>query len=399
MNSIVTLVANALPNEKRYILLCGAGVSKDAGIPTGWEIMLNTADYIRKSHSEYNENENIESWFKNSEYKNATYSELLEKVFPTTVSQQEYLSNHLDNRDIGETHLLIAELARCGIIKAIVTTNFDRCIEKALDKKNIQYQVISSNEDLIASEPLGLCKKFRIYKPHGTIGIGQIRNTPADLKEFPPEYTNELKKIISEHGLIILGYSGNEDDKALLDIIETSNFYGRQIYPTFWVNPCAPTGRIKNILEKKSYINLNFKATEFINYFFEIQSRLNELAPDDYNVKTVTDIQIALERQNIPIKPIYKDFLINLKDRIEDTRPIFDNYQYKDEAIAEQIKKTKNILIDFVRASKLAIDYEKTDIINLLYENFWDLSYFYSAPKDYKKVLTLIWILMDFNSL
>lgn len=394
MNDIVTLVANALPNEKRYILLCGAGVSRDAGVPTGWEIMLNTADYIRKASPDYDEKENVEDWFKNSSFKDATYSELLEKVFPTTVAQQEYLSGHLDNKDIGEAHSLIAQLAKRGIIKAIITTNFDRYIEKALDKEELSYQVISSNEDLITSEPLGLCKKIRIYKPHGTIGVGQIRNTPADLQEFPLEYASELKKIISEHGLIVLGYAGNEDDKALLDIIENSNFYGRQIYPIFWVNPCDPEGRMKAILENKSYINLKFGAAEFIKYFFEIQSRLDDLAPDDYNIKTVTDIQIAFERQNVPLKPLYEDFLKNLKSKIEDTRPSFENYQYKDDAIMEQILKTKNILIDFTRAAKLAIDYNRVDLINMLYENFWNLSYFYSVPKDYRDSFNME---VDFN--
>ena len=384
MNAIVSLTATALPNEKRYILLCGAGVSKDAGVPTGWEIMLNTANHIRMANADCNLHEDVETWFKNSEYKDWTYSELLSKVFPTTIAQQEYLSEHLENKEIGLSHTLIAQLAKKGIIKAIITTNFDKYIEKALDKENLSYQVISSNEDLITSEPLALCKKLRIYKPHGTIGVGAIRNTPADLQTFPDEFANELKKVISEHGLIILGYAGNEDDKALLDIIETSNFYGRQVYPTYWVNPSRPSGRMKNILENRSYINLEYNAAEFINHFFEIQERLNELAPDNYNIKTITDIEHAFVKSNIPLVPIYKEFLNELKNRVEKTRPDFNNFEFKDEAIIEQIAQTKNILLDFIRASKLAIDYKNKDLINLLYENFWSLSYFYSIPKNYR---------------
>ena len=46
MNPIVQLAANALPGEKKYILLAGAGVSKDAGIPTSWDLMLKTASLI-----------------------------------------------------------------------------------------------------------------------------------------------------------------------------------------------------------------------------------------------------------------------------------------------------------------------------------------------------------------
>ena len=184
--------------------------------------------------------------------------------------------------------------------------------------------------------------------------------------------------------MIILGYAGNEDDIALLNIIEDSNFYGRQIYPTFWINPANPIGRMKEILDKQSAICLKYSASEFLNSFFEIQERLNDLLPDNSDIKTIQDIEYAFERNNKPIKPLYKLYLNGLKTKIENTRPDFRSYSNKDDAIFEQISNTKNILIDFIRASKLAIDYEKWDIVKLLYENFWDLSYFYSIPKGYR---------------
>lgn len=141
LNEIVKLVATAQPNEKKYILLCGAGVSIDAGVPTGWQIMMNTVEHLRKSDG-IESTENIESWFENSEYADCTYSEILEKVFPYPNNQQEYFEGHLENKEIGESHTLIAQLAQKGIIRAIVTTNFDRYIEKSLDEKNIKYQVL-----------------------------------------------------------------------------------------------------------------------------------------------------------------------------------------------------------------------------------------------------------------
>jgi len=36
LRQLVKLIANALPGDKKYILFAGAGVSKDAGIPTNW---------------------------------------------------------------------------------------------------------------------------------------------------------------------------------------------------------------------------------------------------------------------------------------------------------------------------------------------------------------------------
>jgi hypothetical protein len=47
INPILPLSYNLADGKKKYVLFCGAGVSKDAGIPTGWEILLETLRHIR----------------------------------------------------------------------------------------------------------------------------------------------------------------------------------------------------------------------------------------------------------------------------------------------------------------------------------------------------------------
>jgi hypothetical protein len=51
MNPMIRFAASALPGEKKYILFVGAGVSKDAGIPTAWDLMLKTAGLLYASDS------------------------------------------------------------------------------------------------------------------------------------------------------------------------------------------------------------------------------------------------------------------------------------------------------------------------------------------------------------
>lgn len=47
INQIIPLSYNLADGKKKYVLFCGAGVSKDAGIPTGWDILLGTLRRIR----------------------------------------------------------------------------------------------------------------------------------------------------------------------------------------------------------------------------------------------------------------------------------------------------------------------------------------------------------------
>ena len=149
MNPIVKLAASALPGEKKYILFAGAGVSKDAGIPTAWDLMLKTAGLLYAADSEVvNPSVNLEEWFIGSKYAQMEYSELIEKLYPSYPDQQDFLKGYLDKYEIGHAHRGIAELARRGIIRAVITTNFDHYIEKTLVEKGLEAQVISTDEDL-----------------------------------------------------------------------------------------------------------------------------------------------------------------------------------------------------------------------------------------------------------
>lgn len=63
-----------------------------------------------------------------------TYSELMEKNYPKIADQQSFLKQFLGKYQVGKSHKGIAELARRGVIQAIITTNFDKYIEKALEE-------------------------------------------------------------------------------------------------------------------------------------------------------------------------------------------------------------------------------------------------------------------------
>jgi len=241
LNPIVRLAASATPGDRKFILLAGAGVSKDAGIPTAWDLMLKTAGLLYASDNEQiDPSVDLEQWFLQSKYVDLPYSELIEQIYPHYPDQQQFLKEYLEDHKVGESHLLIAELARRGIIRAVVTTNFDHFIEKALEEKGLNPQVISTEEDLQHSEPLIHCDAIRVYKPHGTLGRGALRNTPEDLRKLSSRMETELIRILSDHGVIVLGYAGADEGMARVLDQRSSNYY-----PLFWVDPMHPEGKRK----------------------------------------------------------------------------------------------------------------------------------------------------------
>jgi hypothetical protein len=174
------------------------------------------------------------------------YSELIGEIYPSNPDQQRFLQEYLDVYQLGQAHIAIAELARRGIIRAIITTNFDHYLEKALEQKGLNVQVISTDEDLQNSEPLIHCKSVRIYKPHGDLGRGALKNTPRDLERLSPYMETELIRVLSEHGVLVLGYSGRDKGIQKVFAERRSNHY-----PFFWVDPEPPEGAIEDVLKSK----------------------------------------------------------------------------------------------------------------------------------------------------
>ncbi len=377
MNPIVKLAASALPGEKKYVLFVGAGVSKDAGVPSAWDLMLKTASLIYASDNEQiNPEINLEEWFVKSKYANMEYSELIEKIYPKYPDQQSFLKEYLTKYEIGAAHYGIAELARRGIIRTVITTNFDHFIEKALEEKGFEVQVISTEEDLKNSEPLIHCKAIRVYKPHGSLGRGALKNTPKDLEKLPELMEQELIRVISEHGIVVLGYSGI--DKGIQEIFKKRNY---TYYPLFWVDPNPPKGEIENILNEKdfSYIPCT-GASQFINDYLRLLERLQELAPSIGIGPTISDLKHAFNSSREIVGPLYEDYVKKIHGNLEKTKPDFSKFDELDEAIIAQINDGQSILYNFVEATLLSARYNHLDTIMIIYRFFEKALKLYDVP-------------------
>jgi len=379
-NPIVKLAASALPGEKKYVLFAGAGVSKDSGIPTAWDLMLKTASLLYVAENDSTDpNVNLGDWFIKSPYSNMEYSELIEKIYPHIPDQQNFLDKYLTEYDIGEAHRYIAELARKNIIRAIITTNFDHYIEKALEEKGLKIQVISTDEDLRNSEPLIHCKAIRIYKPHGTLGKGALKNTPKDLEKLSPIMERELIRVLSEHGVIVLGYSGR--DKGIQTIFNERNY---TYYPLFWVGPQSPEGEIKGILDAKDWTYIQcFGASQFIKDYLNLLSRLDSIAPEIGSGLTISDLKHALESQNKPAVPLYSEYLNDIFKRLSKMKPDFTKFEHRDDAIVKQIEDSLSISYDFIEAAALASMYHNIDVIKTIHEHFGFFLKLYDIPDDF----------------
>ena len=220
-----------------YAVLVGSGLSRAAGIPTGWEVTLDLIRKLARLHGGEADSD-AEAWYRSKFRREPDYSELLNELAKTPAERQQLLQGYFEptqaEREEGRkeptaAHRAIAALAACGFVRVIITTNFDRLMESALSAEGVEPTVLSTRAQVRGALPLvhtGCC----LFKVHGDYQDPSIRNTVSELAQYPRKYKALLRRIFDEYGLIVSGWSG-EWDQALREALEAAS---ARRFTTYW---------------------------------------------------------------------------------------------------------------------------------------------------------------------
>ena len=203
----------------------GSGLSRSATIPTGWEIVLDLLGKLAAARGQSTDVD-LEQWYLEEYGEAPDYSKLLDALAKTQTERQQLLRPYFEatdeEREEGAkqptaAHHAIARLVTLGFVRVIITTNFDRLIEKALEDAGVAPTVLSTPDQVTGALPL-IHNQCCVFKVHGDYLDTRIRNSPTELKDYPPEFNQLLDRIFDEFGLIVCGWSA-EWDNGLRDAI------------------------------------------------------------------------------------------------------------------------------------------------------------------------------------
>lgn len=209
-----------------YTLLLGSGVSRAARIPTGWEVVL---DLLRKLAAAQGADcePDPAAWFQGQYGEEPGYSHLLDALAKTPAERAQILRSYFEpseeeRRDGAKSptkaHRAIARLVSSGHIRVILTTNFDRLMERALEEVGVAPTVISTPDQVEGAVPLAHMKCC-VIKLHGDYLDTRILNTPEELATYAPQVDKLLDQVFDEYGLVACGWSADWDE-ALRRAIE-----------------------------------------------------------------------------------------------------------------------------------------------------------------------------------
>jgi hypothetical protein len=256
-----------------FAVLVGSGVSRSAQIPTGYEVELDLIRRFARAQQQDPEPD-PELWFRENVGLPSSYSKLLNLLAPTAAARQGLLKQYFEpgsgDKDVRmptRAHRAVARMVRDGFVSVIVTTNFDRLMERALEDQGIVPVVISTSSDLAGAPPLQHMT-CGIIKVHGDYVDLNIRNTEEELSKYEPEMDDLLDRVFDEYGLLLVGWS-SEYDHALRTAIERRK--GRR-YPFYWMLREAPNELQKKLIGNHGIVTIERPAAD--DFFEELERAL-----------------------------------------------------------------------------------------------------------------------------
>lgn len=301
-------------NPGVYAVLVGSGLSRAAKIPTGWEI---TVDLVRKLAAVRKEScePDPERWYADTFNEPADYSKILDEIAKTPAERQQLLRRYWEpnakefedgDKQPTAAHREIAKLAKHGVIKIIITTNFDRLMESALTEQGMTPTVLSSPDQVHGALPL-IHTRCCVFKLHGDYLDTRIRNTASELDRYPEEFDSILDRIFDEFGLIVCGWSAAWDG-ALCRAIERAS---SRRFMTYWATKGEPSDQARRLIEHRGAQVIQIEDAD--KFFTAVQQHVQSI--DEFSMPHPLSVEAAVTTlKRYVSEPRYRIRLSDLVD-------------------------------------------------------------------------------------
>ncbi|MCD4685738.1 MAG: SIR2 family protein [Anaerolineae bacterium] len=282
-------------NPGVFALLLGSGVSRAAGMPTGWEVVTDLIWQIMAARG-LEKSEDPYLWFAEEYQREPTYDELIQALGQRPLERNALLRGYFEPTDEEReqgikmptaAHRAIAWLIKQGYIKVVLTTNFDRLLELALEEIGVRPHVVSTEDQLLGMRPLQH-SGCTIIKLHGDYLDGNFKNTPEELAEYSDEMNQFLARVFDEYGLIVCGWSGDWDT-ALRTAIERTT---QRRYSMYWCSYQGPSESAKGVIAHREAQEI--RGTSADEFFSELKQNVEAL--EKFNRQNSISVAVAVER-------------------------------------------------------------------------------------------------------
>jgi hypothetical protein len=281
IDPLLSLAYSVHSNKGIYALLLGSGVSRSASIPTGWEVVLDLVTKLAAMQREDCSNDPAK-WFREKYGEEPDYSKLLDAIAKSPEERQQLLVSYFEPTEEERAdglklptagHRAVARLVASGHVRVIVTTNFDRLVERAIEDEGITPVVLSTVDAISGALPI-VHQRCCVIKLHGDYLDTRIKNTPAELSTYDPSIEAMLDRVFDEFGLVVCGWSA-QWDVCLRGAIERCK---SRRFTTYWAVRGDLTPDAQRLLDLRAGVRIPIRdADSFMQELAEKVVALDEL--------------------------------------------------------------------------------------------------------------------------
>ncbi|MFX0090692.1 MAG: tetratricopeptide repeat protein [Candidatus Hodarchaeota archaeon] len=206
--------------QGKTTIFVGAGVSiiPPSCLPTWWQMNHSILDALTEEAREYIPDiNNLTEKIKKREEEGKLPPEFVAELITERFGESYFeVLQALEGETPNQVHFWLATLAKAGLVKTIITTNFDTLIERAFKSLGVPLRVLVEPKDYEGVD-LSFSKTERaclLLKLHGTATKpSTCIDTLAERKRgFPPVINQLINDMGKETFWVILGYSGADLD-------------------------------------------------------------------------------------------------------------------------------------------------------------------------------------------
>lgn len=229
--------------ESRFAFFIGSGCSVSSDIPDASLLVKQWLPRLKELLT--GDDEDLEKWLMQEypEYKSDEaakyYGKIIEELFLTSEERQKEIERLTERKDPGFGYAVLSQIIsnenygrHCNIV---LTSNFDDMVADALYLYTNKKPLVVSHESLVGFVRIRRTRPL-VIKLHGDAGLAP-KNTEHETKELDESVKKVLRNILSEVGIIFMGYGGN--DKSIVSILSELH---KEALPwgVWWINDKMP---------------------------------------------------------------------------------------------------------------------------------------------------------------
>lgn len=242
-DDMLTLAHTMHSTHNSHALLFGAGVSIAAGAPSAWEVITGlVGDLAAQAGQPRPGPDEAETWYVERFEVPLAYETLIEGLAPTQTERQRLLRRFFepdpDDADAkvmrpSAAHRAVADLVKRRAVRIILTLNFDRLAETALQEVGIQPVILSSPADLAGLAPLHTIDALVVHLHGDYLSPMTMLNTVPELETYQSLVDTFLDEVFANYGLVAVGWSARYDTALRAAIARQA----RRVFTSYFINP------------------------------------------------------------------------------------------------------------------------------------------------------------------